>query len=140
MEFDNLQRTIETFIGDYGTETLIQYLNDFERLSMKSNYKYIENVCESVIRCYKTNRKSLLDIKNRAPEVVDARRQVVNFIIFEKKLPSKLITTLFQCQLGTVYKYKREVKDRLENKHIYKEFTINYVLLKKTISNVSTRH
>lgn len=135
--FENLQKTIDSFIGIYGTETLIQYLENFEQLHSKKYYTYIENLCKEVAILCEVKQNSILDINNTNRNVVDARRHIVYFITIDLKLPNKIITTLFNCKLRTVYKYQREVKDRLRNKHIYKEYSKIHNQIKKEI-NVPT--
>ena len=137
--FENLQKTIESFIGKYGTATLIQYLSDYQNFNSKENYDYINCVINTVVSVSSINKNELFDIQNCKSKVVDARRYVVYFISIEKQLPNKILTTLFNCKIRTIYKYKREIKDRLENHHIYKEFTQNHQILKEKI-NVSTKH
>lgn len=138
--FENLQKTIDTFIGDYGTETLIEYLKDYEKLNTHSNYKYIDTVCKTVCDVCSVPKKSILDIRNVNFKVVDARRHIVYFLTMDKKLPNKVITTLFKCKLQTVYNYKRDVRERMQNLHIYKDFKTDYEQIKVSITNVSTEH
>ena len=137
--FENLQKTIDTFIGDYGTETLIQYLKDFEKLTSSTNYLYIETVCEKVSLVCSVDKQSIFDVNNLKPEAVDARRHIVYFVTVYKNLPNNIITTLFNCKLRTVYKYQREVKDRMDNLNIYKEYNSQYQQIKSSI-DVSTKH
>lgn len=138
--FENLQKTIDTFIGDYGTETLIQYLKDYQKLNISSNYKYIETVCKSVSIACDIPQNSMLDINNLNYKAVDARRHIVYFLTMDKSLPNKVITTLFKCKLQTVYNYKRDVKERMVNYHIFKDFKKQYEQIKNIIDNVSAKH
>ena len=135
--FENLQKTIDTFIGEFGTETLIQYLQDFQHINSKSYYKYIAEVCKEVSVYCKVKENQVLNIKNTDRDVVDARRHIVYFITIHIDLPNQIITKLFNCKIRTVYKYQREIKDRLENKNIYKEYHIMFNNLKQKI-NVPT--
>jgi hypothetical protein len=139
MMFENLQRTIDSFIGDYGTEALIQYLKDFELLNGGNNYKYIDTICALVSQICSVDKYAIFDINNLKPEAVDARRHIVYFVTIYKKLPNKIITALFNCKIRTVYKYQREVKDRIQNLHIYKEYKNQYEQILNA-ANVSAKY
>jgi hypothetical protein len=122
MQYQQLQKQIDSFIGDFGTETLIQYLQSFKKNNPEQDYDFFDSLLRIVNEVYSTNKSQICDMSNKKPTVVDARRQLVYFITEVKKLPNDFVTTWFSCQLRTVYKYRKESSDRLCEKHIYKQF------------------
>ena len=133
MKFQQLQEQIDSFIGDFGTETLILYLKNFKKNNPEQDYDFFTTLLSVVNEVYSINKKQILDMSSKKPAVVDARRQLVYFITEVKELPNDFITTWFGCQLRTVYKYKTESKQMLEDKHIYKQFNSENEIIKNKI-------
>ena len=135
MDFKLLQKQIDSFIGDYGSETLINYLQDFKKNNPEKDYEYFNVLLSVVLKMYNVSKSQILDMNNLKPPVVDARRQLVYFITLEKGLPNAFITNWFGCKLRSVYRYQKEVKERLIEKKIYKHFNIENEKIKNLIKD-----
>jgi len=135
MNYIKLERKIDEFIGSFGTETLIKYLDEFCQNNPSKDYVYIRDLVDSVISVYGVTKPQIKDMDNKKPNVVDARRQLVYFTTIARDLSTKFITTWFNCEPRTVYKYQKEVKERLTEKQFYKKFNSENEIITKKINN-----
>lgn len=135
MDYRLLQKQIDSFIGDYGSETLIHYLQDFKKNNPEKDYEFCNILLSAVLEMYKVSKSHILDMNNLKPPVVDARRQLVYFITNQKGLPNAFITNWFGCKIRTVYRYQKEVQERLIDKKIYKYFNIENEKIKNLIKD-----
>jgi hypothetical protein len=134
MNYIKLERKLDEFIGSFGTETLIKYLDEFCLNNPAQDYVFIQKLLDEVLTTYCIKKGDISNMDNKKPNVVDARRQLVFFTTMNKNLGTKFITTWFNCEPRTVYKYQKEVKERLTQKQFYKDFNTENELITKNLN------